>query len=161
MNSGIFLILMWYFDNLIEQKQPFYFPFKISYWKTNKKKILKEENLEINSQEELNEKEEQNRIFKNEIEQKVKAGKGVQILNLNKIYSKFSCAKKTLVHALKNLSLFIEHDSVFCLLGHNGAGSKIIYFFYFYFIFFIYLFFLFFFLESTTLNILTGVERGK
>ncbi len=51
-------------------------------------------------------------------------GRGLKILNLSKVYKKYPFMKSTSdIVALKNLYLSLQEGTLFCLLGHNGAGS--------------------------------------
>eukprot|EP01091_Cochliopodium_minus_P007664 TRINITY_DN17556_c0_g1_i1.p1 TRINITY_DN17556_c0_g1~~TRINITY_DN17556_c0_g1_i1.p1 ORF type:complete len:456 (-),score=137.87 TRINITY_DN17556_c0_g1_i1:63-1430(-) len=112
----LYAFLAWYLSNIFPGEygtsKPFYFLFQKSFW------FPPQENAEklplLQRQEPL--------------------GSGIEVQSLSKTYQKnFFCKSSSDVIALDELSLNIEKNQIFGLLGHNGAG------------------------KSTTIGILTGL----
>ncbi|GAB6031180.1 ATP-binding cassette sub- A member 3 [Chamberlinius hualienensis] len=106
-DTFLYLLITWYVDNVYPGEfgmpQPFYFPFKASYWCPHRLDRISGE---------LPNPEAKNEYFENEPNG---LKPGISICNLTKLYGKKL--------AVNQMNLNVYEGQITALLGHNGAGK--------------------------------------
>lgn len=131
MNAGFFLVLAWYCDNVISgdhgAPRPFYFFLTPEYWGIPRRRI------ELSSVDPLDLAPTDG--YDSDVAREAAASEAispfdsapvpaVRLQRLTKEYRKYAlCKAKTDTKAVDSVSLTINQDEIFCLLGHNGAGK--------------------------------------
>jgi len=124
MDILIFLLLTWYFDNVLPGEhgspRPFWFPFTPSYWGINTTRyqplFVDEIVHEDEDEDVLNER---TRTIDNSND----SNAVVRVVGLEKTYKKHLWSSKSDMQAVGGVSFTVEKGEIFCLLGHNGAGK--------------------------------------
>jgi ABC-type transport system involved in cytochrome bd biosynthesis fused ATPase/permease subunit len=147
MDAAIFIVLAWYFDNVLAGEhgspRPFYFFLTADYWGCKRKKpsarrgrdddVIVEDHSEDYDSDVESERRKVEDMADSPFDERTEA---VRIVNLTKEYRKYAlCRTKTDTKAVNNVSMSINNGEIFCLLGHNGAG------------------------KTTTINMLTGLFK--
>jgi ABC-type multidrug transport system fused ATPase/permease subunit len=126
----LYLVIALYLDNVLPTaygtRRPFYYFLTPSYWTGKSRPVTKNGKDKHNHDEK--EKVDEDVLVEEETVAKGTYPKNtaVKIDQLRKVYSGdescCSCSSKGYV-AVKGLSLYMESDTLLCLLGHNGAGK--------------------------------------
>jgi ABC-type multidrug transport system ATPase subunit/phosphodiesterase/alkaline phosphatase D-like protein len=130
LDTAIFFVLSWFFDNLIYLKRPPWFMFTRTYWCGPRKKAkMSDDEEEDNFIELKNFLPDEDVIKEEEIIKQKKYGDNVVVVinRLTKTYTRTRCFcckdKSQTFRAVKGIYLTIEIGRLLCLLGHNGAGK--------------------------------------
>jgi ABC-type multidrug transport system ATPase subunit len=131
MNAGFFILLAWYCDNVVSgdhgSPRPFYFLFTPEYWGCGRKKrssSAADDSARLGVGEDGYDSDVAREAASTEAGNNTSEVPAVRLVRLMKEYRKYAlCRAKTDTKAVNDLSLTIQQNEIFCLLGHNGAGK--------------------------------------
>eukprot|EP01118_Nematostelium_gracile_P008166 TRINITY_DN2698_c0_g3_i2.p1 TRINITY_DN2698_c0_g3~~TRINITY_DN2698_c0_g3_i2.p1 ORF type:complete len:293 (+),score=63.74 TRINITY_DN2698_c0_g3_i2:360-1238(+) len=132
LDTLIYFLLGLYLDNVLATeygtRRPFYYFLTRSYW-TGKSRPKSKSTRDFDDDPDEISKTDSDVLAEEEMitNGKLPENTAVKIDHLRKVYTsneqKKCCEKSGRYVAVKGLSLYLESDTLLCLLGHNGAGK--------------------------------------